>query len=1130
MQTPNGKQIDNYWNRYDPDKHYKELLFRDGKPMQASEMNELQSINNYELKQIFDQLFSNGDVLSGGQITVNAESGQVNAAEGKVYLDGYMWTVPAKTFNIPITGTYAIGVYIKESVISEVEDPELLNPATGSRAAGLAGAWRRKVEAYWGFSADGDTNEFFPVYTVDDGAVRAKETPPAYDAISQAIAQYDQDSTGTGTYICSGLVVRDLGDDSVGNQNYSVTAGRFRVSGIGLEFQQDQRILYAAAPAEKEIIRVNIETAASTGADTQHVEFAHTPCWLDADVEVHVPRRITVQVTHAMVTGGTDALKPGSVMKIIEVKQGSLTFTEGTDFTRQGDSLNWSLSGAEPSPGATYEVTYDYYATEEPQNLDYDGFDVVGASEGYSITYEYSYALPRIDRLCLNVSGVFQWVAGVASTSPKAPSVPSGLLAIATVAQNWRGSAGRAVSSNGVRSILFDDMLALQDRVSYLAEELARTRLENDITTREAGARVGLVVDPFDDNSLRDEGVEQNAAIVEGWLTLPIDSQAYNLDALKVPQALPYTLNVILQQTGRSNTMKVNPYQAFQPLPAEVKLTPAVDRWSEIKDSYAAPETKYFYQNRTINQTVQGTTSTVYKTQYVYLYRYGWRWWKYYYRYGWNYVLSQTTSTSTNSTTKTSVSTSTSTSSSTSVIASSTVAAEFLRQITVGFDIKGFGPGEALERLTFDGLNVKTGNLVADNTGHISGSFVIPANVPTGTKSLIAEGEGGSVGSASFTGEGTITYRTLKTTKTVTVTTTTTKTTTVNTVNTVTTTLCRYDPLAQTFMLEEDAQLVAVDLLFTTAGSKQVRVRIVETSNGFPTQTVLAEGSIEASKIKTTDFTRIYFDDYYKAVTLEAGVEYALVVMTDDPNTALSIATLGEYDKVNKRWITSQPYTVGTLLSSSNASTWTAHQSSDLTFRLIEAVTAVTTREIDLGTVRDLQNVTDLILRASTETPGATGVKFILTMPDKSEITLDEGQAVDLAGEVSGDVSAKAVLTSSNKLSPGLDPNVQLIAGKLVTEATYVMRSMNASGATNLSVIFDAMLPSGSSVKVELKKDEGEFEELLLDTTSPQGSGVYEYKYKTALSNVDVIKLKLTLRGDATARPMVTDLRMLATK
>ena len=42
--TPNGMKIDNYYNNYDPAKHYEQILMRDGRPMMASEINEMQSI------------------------------------------------------------------------------------------------------------------------------------------------------------------------------------------------------------------------------------------------------------------------------------------------------------------------------------------------------------------------------------------------------------------------------------------------------------------------------------------------------------------------------------------------------------------------------------------------------------------------------------------------------------------------------------------------------------------------------------------------------------------------------------------------------------------------------------------------------------------------------------------------------------------------------------------------------------------------------------------------------------------------------------------------------------------------------------------------------------------------------
>lgn len=58
---------------------------------------------------------------------------------------------------------------------------------------------------------------------------------------------------------------------------------------------------------------------------------------------------------------------------------------------------------------------------------------------------------------------------------------------------------------------------------------------------------------------------------------------------------------------------------------------------------------------------------------------------------------------------------------------------------------------------------------------------------------------------------------------------------------------------------------------------------------------------------------------------LQAKREYAVVVLCDDATTALYVAELGKQDPT-RGYVTSQPYQVGVLLSSSNASTWTAHQ------------------------------------------------------------------------------------------------------------------------------------------------------------------------------------------------------------
>ncbi|MGL4459789.1 MAG: hypothetical protein ACRCUB_15640, partial [Plesiomonas shigelloides] len=202
--------------------------------------------------------------------------------------------------------------------------------------------------------------------------------------------------------------------------------------------------------------------------------------------------------------------------------------------------------------------------------------------------------------------------------------------------------------------------------------------------------------------------------------------------------------------------------------------------------------------------------------------------------------------------------------------------------------------------------------LVADQKGTLRGKFTIPAKVQAGSKSVELVGNGGSRGSAVFVGEGILVSEVLQ--------------------NVTRTTTTYYDPLAQTFSLTEESQIGGVEVIVTAKGSTPISVQIRETQTGFPTQSILAESSIEPANITVGAWNRFEFKT---PVRILANVEYAIVVLCNDPDGAVAIAELGKWDSTNGRWVTQQPYQVGVLLSSSNASTWTAHQDRDMTFRLL---------------------------------------------------------------------------------------------------------------------------------------------------------------------------------------------------
>lgn len=1083
--TPNGAKIDCYYNNYDPARHYEAVLLRDGRPMMASEINEIQSIGLARHKALGCSLYKDGDVVSGAQIAINKETGIVTATAGKVFLDGQIWELEMARFQIPVSGTVAVGARIIRQTISEIEDPTLRNPAVGTESELEAGAWRLKMTAEWGFAGDGKGGSFFPVYMVDDGEMRLKEAPPALDSFNVAIARYDRDSTGGGMYVCEGMTVSVEPMTDKNTQVFYIAAGRARVNGEGAELLASYRLKRQTAP---DLRFVDTEVHTADGKPGQRINVAHAPVW--EYVNLRVPTRKTITMTHGNFSGCQDALPDSAVLQIVEVRQGGVIFRPDADYVRSGDMVDWAPGGNEPATGSTFQVTYDFLNTDvEPKNADFDGFTVENAVAGSSIMISYRQALPRIDRLCLNPGGTFSFVDGIASEyNAVRPKAPSGSLALASIYQDWRGTP--EVENDGVRVVPFSRILDQDRRMDWLEAEVARNRLEMDLGTRESGMRAGMLVDPFLDDSVRDQGVAQTAAIVGGCLTLAIKTPK-NMPALtgaiqETPACLNYDIAETLAQTLRTGDMKVNPYMAFAAPEGMAAITPAIDRWTETRTDWASEVTRTFYSYS--NRTVSGGTRTTSN----------WR----------------------AAGTKKSVSSSTSVTTGTETENLGTTASslKYLREIEISFNLSGFGPGEIFDRINFGGVDVPfTAPATFDARGKLSGSFRIPPNTPAGIKQIEFKGRAG-VAYATFVGEGTLEVTTLRRVQNIYR-----HTTTTTTVTTV-----RYynpDPLAQTFTLEKSGLLAGVDLWFTARGTTSAQVQIRETANGFPTAVVLANANLVPADRKLDGHTRALFDS---PVPLEGGTEYAIVILCNDAETALAIAEMGKFDTNVQNWVTAQPYTVGALLSSSNATTWTAHQTADLAFRLLMASFTETTRVVELGDMALPEGTSDLILTGLAEIPASScRVEYELELPDGARLSLAPNQGVSLDRAVKGNAKLRARLYGGGGFSPVLWPGTQLICGQLEREGVYVSRSVKAAGASKATLVYEAYTPTGSAVKAEMQTDNGAWTELANPKTRQQGDGVVEYSWSRPISGANLVKVRLTLTGTPKARPEVYDLRLM---
>ena len=328
--------------------------------------------------------------------------------------------------------------------------------------------------------------------------------------------------------------------------------------------------------------------------------------------------------------------------------------------------------------------------------------------------------------------------------------------------------------------------------------------------------------------------------------------------------------------------------------------------------------------------------------------------------------------------------------------------------------------------------------LTANAAGQVTGSFTIPANVPVGTKRVTFLGNQGSFGAARFVGSGTILTRNQR------------QITTIET---------RYwDPLAQTFRLDQGRHVTGIDFKFTAKGStsNKVYLEIRETELGLPNATTLAEGVLQGSSITVGAWNKISLT---RPVYLEPGVEYAMVLLTDDATHAVALAELGKYDSAAGQFVTSQPYTIGTLLKSSNASTWTPVQEADLAFRMYGATFTSTSRTVTLGQ-----------LRSGTVTITRSGSTATATMAAGHPFTT--GQKVVISGATQTEYNGAFTITST-----GSTTFTFTVTGTPATPATGTIYAMvgdttdlvalagveRVSSATDVEFIFTK--PDGTQIR-----------------------------------------------------------------
>ena len=280
-----------------------------------------------------------------------------------------------------------------------------------------------------------------------------------------------------------------------------------------------------------------------------------------------------------------------------------------------------------------------------------------------------------------------------------------------------------------------------------------------------------------------------------------------------------------------------------------------------------------------------------------------------------------------------------------------------------------------------------------------------------------------------------------------------------------------YDPLAQTFLIEQrgGAFLSKVDIFFATKDSAiPVTLEIREVVNGYPGKRVLpfSKVTLKPEQVRlsstTVNLDGVATNSYDTATTftfpspvyVQENTEYAIVLASDSNNYKVWISQVGDQIPGTARTISEQPY-LGSLFKSQNASTWTADQTQDLKFTLYRA-------KFDTSVIGNVEYVNDAVPSQRLDIDpfetrsGSTKVRVYqrdhgMVVPSKVIIT--DSNTERLTG-VTGTGTIGVSISSTTVTGVGTSFTTQLSVGSIIynTSGTFVGKVASIASNTSLTL------------------------------------------------------------------------------
>lgn len=705
LQHPCLLQETDYHVRHRNHDAYQQVLFQAGKPLQSAELNDMQQQAIVQTRTLANTLYQNGFVPEGRErvISIHPDKNtfQLNIAACSVYVDGYFYHMAPTTLSLAASKDTTLGVYLSFQVIDATADPTLVDPATGRANAGQQGAKRLQAICVWGFDDALNANtktpisgQFYAVQRIVNAEIVNSDVDVVEQWVHHQLIHHRRDLWG-GHYILAGfevsLVPKPLVEAAATPQQaviastFHIGKGKAHVQGFEVVVPEGKELTHQRLPWP-----VQHAHEAYSLKEKRFLPLAHQPVYDVTKVQVKQTKaRHSVQFINVDTKVFISDVKE-DVPEVLRVFAGETTFVLDTDYKVLNTYLEWLPSFNQLSNNSTFSIEYRYWETidttrytlTEPNpatNARYVEITDSTLLQQENPTFRVDYAAYglRHHQLALTPAGDFKFFDSQTDDPNTLAAVPADHLVLATFQST---NQVEALQNVALHSLSMQTVHTMLDRIEHLYQLVAEERLARQAQSDNASEH-GIFIDSFYHDQQRDAHAETQkinglrqakdtstvigvASARDGVLSLPegFQPQAF-IDIELTPNAhgaymLPLVrandgYEVVYAQSQATSSMKINPYMAFQPMPAEVKLTPAIDHWRESRTQRLATrdvvnDTRRSWQRRSI-RSVQTRDTHAQTTQVM----------------------------------------------------------QYMRPRTVAFTLKGFGAGEQVQ-VTMDGRHIKT--------------------------------------------------------------------------------------------------------------------------------------------------------------------------------------------------------------------------------------------------------------------------------------------------------------------------------------------------------------------------------------------------------------------------------------